>query len=66
MRAKKRIEYLKGLLDKVGIGGERVEMYNISSSMGPQFAKIATDFTEHIRKLGPTPINIAKVKKKAG
>jgi len=51
---------LKGLLDQVGIGGERVEMYNISSSMGPQFAKIATEFTDKIMGLGPTPINIAK------
>jgi coenzyme F420-reducing hydrogenase delta subunit len=46
----------------VGIGGDRIDMYNISSSMGPQFAKIATEFTERIKELGPTPINIARRK----
>lgn len=51
-------------MDQVGIGGDRVDMYNISSSMGPQFANTATEFTERIRNLGPTPINIAAQKGK--
>ena len=61
-RARKRIEQAKGLLDTVGVGGERVEMFNLASSEGPMFAKIAVDFAKKISDLGPNPI---KLKKKA-
>jgi F420-non-reducing hydrogenase iron-sulfur subunit len=62
LRAKKRVQYLKLLLDEVGIGSERVQMYNLSSSSGPRFAEIAREMTEKIRALGPSPIKEAKVK----
>jgi len=61
-RARKRIEQAKALLDTVGVGGERVEMFNLASSEGPLFAKIANAFHEKIAGLGPNPI---KLKKKA-
>jgi len=61
-RARKRIEQAKALLDTVGVGGERVEMFNLASSEGPMFAKIANEFCEKIAGLGPNPI---KLKKKA-
>jgi coenzyme F420-reducing hydrogenase delta subunit len=56
LRAKKRVQYVKGLLDEVGIGGARLEMYNISSSQGQRFAEVACEMTEKIRALGPSPI----------
>jgi coenzyme F420-reducing hydrogenase delta subunit len=56
IRAKKRVQYAKRLLDEIGIGGERLEMFNLSGSMGPRFAEIAQEFTEKIRKLGPNPL----------
>ena len=61
-RARKRIEQAKLLLDTVGVGGERVEMFNLASSEGPLFAKFATEFVDKIKDLGPNPI---KLKKKA-
>lgn len=56
IRAKKRVQYAKRLLDEIGIGGERLEMFNLSGSMGPRFAEIAREFTEKIRQLGPNPL----------
>ncbi|MDP6154896.1 MAG: hydrogenase iron-sulfur subunit [Candidatus Thermoplasmatota archaeon] len=56
-RAKKRVKYAKKILDEIGIRGERLEMHNISTSSGPKFARVATEFTEKIRQLGPSPIN---------
>jgi len=47
---------LKNLLPKVGINPDRIEMYNLSAAMGPRWAEICTEFTEKIRKLGPSPI----------
>jgi F420-non-reducing hydrogenase iron-sulfur subunit len=31
-------------------------MYNLSSAQGPRFAEIASEMTDKIRDLGPTPI----------
>jgi F420-non-reducing hydrogenase iron-sulfur subunit len=55
LRAGKRVEYTKKLLDEAGVGGDRVEMYNFSAAMGKQFADGATAFTQRIRELGPSP-----------
>jgi coenzyme F420-reducing hydrogenase delta subunit len=41
LRAKKKVEYAKKLLDEIGVGGERLEMYNIAASDGPRFAEVA-------------------------
>lgn len=57
LRAKLRVKEAKKILDEVGLGGERLEMYNLSAAMGPRFAEIAKEFTERIRKLGPSPLN---------
>lgn len=64
LMARKRVEQAGKLLDKVGIGGERVQMYNLSSGEGPRFAEIATEMTEKIIELGPNPIKEA-IKKAA-
>jgi len=41
-------------------------MYNLSAAMGPRWAEICTEFTETIKKLGPSPIWLIdqKLKKK--
>lgn len=59
-RAKKRVNAVKRILDEIGIGGERLEMYNLSSSQGPRFAEIANEMTERIRKLGPNPLKTVR------
>lgn len=64
LRARRRVEQAQRILDSIGIGGERVQMYNLSSSEGPRFAQFANEMTERIREMGPNPIKIA-IKKKA-
>jgi F420-non-reducing hydrogenase iron-sulfur subunit len=56
LRAKKRVELTKRILEETGIGGGRLEMYNLSAAQGPRFAEIAREMTERIRKIGPSPI----------
>jgi len=58
LRARKRVEYAKKILDEVGIGGERLEMYNMSAADGPRFVEVAKEMTEKIKKLGPNPIKL--------
>jgi len=59
LRARKKIEQAKQILDSIGIEGERVEMFNLSSGEGPRFAQIATEMTDRITSLGPNPIKKA-------
>ena len=56
LRAKKRVEYTRKLLDEIGIGGGRLEMYGIAASDGPRFAEVAEEMHEKIKALGPSPI----------
>ncbi len=62
-RAKKRVQYAKKLLDEIGFGGERLEMFNMSAAMGTRFAEVAKEMVERIKKLGPSPIRGGKTKK---
>ena len=50
------MKYVAGLLDEVGLGGERVTMANLSSAMGAQFAEVVAEVTERVRRLGPNPL----------
>ncbi len=60
IRARKRVEQVQRILETVGIGGERVQMYNLSSSEAPLFVQIATEMTEKIIEMGPNPIKLNK------
>jgi coenzyme F420-reducing hydrogenase delta subunit len=62
LRARRRVEYVKELLEEVGLGGERVEMFNMSASQGQRFAQCAREMTERIRLLGPSPVKKGKEK----
>jgi len=54
--AERRIAYVKGLLDEIGLGGERLEMFFLSSAEGARWAEIAAEMTERILRLGPNPL----------
>lgn len=58
--AKRRAKYAKKILDEIGIGGERLEMFNFSASMFDHFVMRAKEMDARIRKLGPSPANIKK------
>jgi coenzyme F420-reducing hydrogenase delta subunit len=56
-RARERVEYMRTLLEEIGMESDRVRMYNLSSGEGPTFAAYAKEMTEHILTLGPSPLN---------
>jgi len=62
-RARKRVEQAQLILDKVGVGGDRVKMFNLSSGEGPLFAQYAIEMDNKIKELGPSPIRLEKKKK---
>ena len=57
LKAKRRVAQVKNILAAVGTDPERLQMYNLSSAMGPRFAEIARDMTDRMRTLGPNPAN---------
>jgi len=56
VKALQRVNYLKPFLEEIGIEPERVQMVTMSAGMGIRFARIATEFTQQIRELGPNPV----------
>src|SRR4030066_1284827 len=54
-----RLNRAKKILDEIGIGGERLDMFFISGSQAHAYAMAAQTMTERIRKLGPNPLKIA-------
>ena len=55
-RARERVNYVRMLLEEIGLEADRVRMYNLSSGEGPTFAAYAREMTENIKALGPNPI----------
>jgi F420-non-reducing hydrogenase iron-sulfur subunit len=53
-----RIGRAKHILDEIGLGGERLDMFFMSGSQGQTFAMAAQTMTERIRKLGPNPLKL--------
>ena len=48
------------MLQEIGLEGQRIQMINLSSAMGAQFALSATELTEEIRQIGPNPLKNAE------
>jgi F420-non-reducing hydrogenase iron-sulfur subunit len=51
----KRVTFLQELLTFMGLGG-RLHLAWISSAEAQKFASVVTEFTDHIRTLGPNPL----------
>ena len=52
----KKIHMAKKLLALTGLEPERLELEWVSASEGQRFAKLVTEFTEQVKKLGPSPV----------
>jgi coenzyme F420-reducing hydrogenase delta subunit len=62
-RGKARVERAKQMLDTIGLGGQRLEMFFVSGGMGATFALHAEEMTERIRRLGPNPLRRIRERK---
>lgn len=50
------MEYTKSLLDEIGLGGDRLEMFHIGASEAPLFAETVEIMTNRAKELGPNPL----------
>jgi len=55
LRAEKRADAIKLMLQDFGIEEDRFRLEWVSASEAARFAQVMTDFTETIKKLGPSP-----------
>ena len=55
IRARYRVEHVQEILEELGWEKERVEMINMSAGMGERFASTASEFTQKIKEMGPSP-----------
>ena len=60
LKARRRVQYVKNILEEIGVEPERVEMFNLSAGQGPRFAEIAREMNARIQKLGPSRVNLQK------
>jgi len=54
-KTQKRAEAIDIMLEDFGLEEERFRLEWVSASEGPRFAQVIKDFTEQIKKLGPSP-----------
>jgi len=54
-KAEKRADAIIIMLEDFGLEEERFRLEWVSASEGPKFAKVVTEFTEQVKKLGPSP-----------
>lgn len=50
------MQHTKILLDEIGIGGERLEMFHIGASDAKLFAQTVQEMHERAVRLGPNPL----------
>ncbi len=55
-RAKRRVEKARQILDQIGVGGDRLDIFFMSGGMGKTFAAAAQTMVDRMRKLGPSPM----------
>jgi coenzyme F420-reducing hydrogenase delta subunit len=63
-RARKRVEQVQHLLDRIGIGGQRVRMCNLSSSDAPLFVRFAEEMHAAVISAGSSPVRLARASMK--
>ena len=51
-----RVKYVKQMLDEIGLGSGRLEMYFVSGGMGNTFADAIREMTERVEEMGPNPL----------
>ncbi len=51
----KRADAITIMLEDFGLEEERFRLEWVSASEGPKFARVVTEFTEQVKKLGPSP-----------
>lgn len=58
VKTERRVEAIKLMLEDFGIEEDRFGLEWISAAEGPRFAQVMTEFTEQVRRVGPSPFRV--------
>jgi len=50
------VEYTQQLLDEIGLGRGRLEMFEIAASDAPKWVAAVKEMTRRVEELGPNPL----------
>jgi F420-non-reducing hydrogenase iron-sulfur subunit len=56
LKTARRVELLKKLMIQLGINEDRLRLEWISAAEGDKFARVLTEFTAELKKMGPNPL----------
>jgi F420-non-reducing hydrogenase iron-sulfur subunit len=59
LRAKRRLEKIRQILDEIGVGADRLRMVNLSAAMAPTFVERVNEMVDTVTRLGPSPLRAA-------
>jgi coenzyme F420-reducing hydrogenase delta subunit len=62
LRARRRTDHLRDMLDEIGVGRERLRMVNLSAAMAPTFVRSVNEIVQTIESLGPNPLKAHDVR----
>ena len=65
LRARKRTDHIREVLDQIGLGSDRLKMVNLSAAEAPKIVKSMKEIVETVRSMGPNPLKAA-TKESAG
>jgi F420-non-reducing hydrogenase iron-sulfur subunit len=66
LRARKRTDRIRAMIEEIGVGGERLRMVNVSDAMASAFVQHIQEAVDTIRALGPNPLKMPEQKESAG
>lgn len=53
------MEYAQQLLEEIGLGRGRLQMYEIAASDAPKWVAAVKEMTVRVQELGPNPLRLA-------
>lgn len=56
LRARKRTDRIREMLEELGVGADRLKMVNLSAAMAPTFVERVQEIVETVKALGPSPL----------
>jgi coenzyme F420-reducing hydrogenase delta subunit len=65
LRAHKRTDRIRSILQEIGLGAERLKMVNLTDTMASAFVQHMREAVETIRTLGPNPLRMPEHKESA-
>ncbi len=66
LRARKRTDRIREMLEEIGVGAERLKMVNLSAAEAPTFVARVTEIVETVKALGPSPLRDSRVPESEG